>query len=282
MNFIILPYATISRPLTVSGITFRSSDDLDGLDKDAVAHINTLCKLFYLNETLRLNRMIYHYSTEDTRPSYPLFRRKVWHASICLKYFARTQNPPSPLPSTYSGPTDHPEIEIAEMFLFSPIYLTASHYFPQHPQENVVYTGSEPEDSYQRMLPGYGGVKLGPEGVGFSIGPTGRIYTPSLALDSHLSFRYGIDLAAAIYDALSHGSKWAIKAFMASDSEELTDLEKRVFKALDWYNQSCEYGIHPYKSLVFLAIAFEALLNLEWEQEYSQVQGCGHVPFGLG
>ena len=39
---------------------------------------------------------------------------------------------------------------------------------------------------------------------------------------------------------------------------------------MDWYNSSCECGVHPNRSLVFLAIAFEALLNLEWEKNNTE------------
>jgi hypothetical protein len=170
--------------------------------------------------------------------------------------------------STYAGLSNYPTTEVASMYLFTPSNLTTSFYLPLDSHENVEYVGSEPETYYHKILDGYSGLMLG-RGNTFSIGPTGKIFPPGFALGSHLSFRYGIDLASH-FDALTHGSKWAIKSFISSHTVNPSDLEKRILKALDWYNQSCEFGIHPFRAHVFLAIAFEALLNLKWEQRNTE------------
>jgi hypothetical protein len=268
MDFVILPYATTRRSLTIRGLTLRSSEDLAGLDDDTTTHLRTLFRLFYLHETLRFKRMIYHYSPETASGGPSAFHRKLWEVSTCLKYICTSPNPPRFPAPTFAGLNDFPATEIAEMFLFTPTNLVTEFYLTFEPLENVEYAGSEPESSYQKILHGYVGIMVG-RGNTFRIGPACKILPPHFVLDNHRSFRYGLDVAA-FYDALTHGSKWAIKRFMDSDSKELTDLEKRILKALDWFNQSCEYAIHPFKSLVFLAIAFETLLNLKWEQKNTQ------------
>ncbi len=265
MDFVILPYATTSQSLTIRGLTLRSSEDLDGLDHDVATHLKTLFKLLYLHDTLRFKRMIYFYSPGTPSGGPAAFRRKLWEVSTCLKYICTGPNPPRFPAPTFAGLNDFPATEIAEMFLFTPTNLVTEFYLTLEPLENIEYVGSEPESSYHKILDGYAGIMVG-RGNSFRIGPTGKILPPHFVLDNHRSFRYGLDVAA-FYDALTHGSKWAIKRFMDFESEQLTDLEKRILKALDWYNQSCEYAIHPFKSLVFLAIAFEALLNLKWEQK---------------
>ncbi len=268
MIFVILPYMVLSRPLTIRGITFRSSNDLAGIDDAAATHLTTLFKLFFLRDTLRFKRMCYHHAPDEEPAKRSLFHQRLWEASICIKYICTHPNPPRFPAPTFAGPNNSPATETAEMYLFSPTNLTTSFYLPVNPHANVEYVGSEPESSYHKILHGYSCWMLG-RGNSFSIGPAGRIYPPGFALESHLSFQYGIDLAS-FFDTLTHGSKWAIKGFIASRSDELTDLEKRILKALDWYNQSCEYGIHPFRSLIFLAIAFEALLNLKWEQRNTE------------
>jgi hypothetical protein len=268
MTFVILPYAVLSRPLTIRGITFRSSEDLAGVEDAAATHLKTLFKLFFLRDTLRFKRMAYHYCPDEEPSKRTAFLRKLWESSICLKYICTNPSPPrSPAP-TFAGLSDYPATEVASVYVFAPCNLTTSHYLPLNPQENVEYVGSEPESSYHKILHGYSGWMLG-RGNPFSIGPSGRIYPPGFALESHLIFRYGINIGSC-FDALTHGSKWAIRGFMESQSDGLTDLEKRILKAMDWYNQSCEQGIHPFRSLVFLAIAFEALLNLKWEQRNTE------------
>lgn len=262
MNYVIMPFATTSRPLTVRGISYRSSDDLDGLGLEEVSHLQTLFKLFYLKEELRFKKMAFCVHTESGQSNYTHFIRRLRESSICLKYICTWPNPVRSSVPILAGLLNSPSTEIAEIFLFHPDNLTASHFYSFNSQENVENVGTGDKRSSSDMLDGYTAITVG-RGNYFAIGKTGRIYPPHFVFNNHIAIRYIIDMAA-IVDALSHSSKWAIKGFMFSETQEPTALEKRILKTIDWYNSSCEYGIHPYKSMAFLAIAFESLVNLQW------------------
>jgi hypothetical protein len=263
MRYVILPYAVTSRPLTIRGFTFRRSDDLEGHNVEAVDNLQSLFKLFYLQADLRLKQMSYSVIPQVEQSKWSAVAQKLLECSICMRYICTKPNPRMPryVNATLAGM--YPAVEIVDMFVFQPRSITNEHFLPQHATENLEYAGSESQESLN--MDGFHGWMIG-RANSFDIGKSSRIYPPHFAFDNHPLFRFRVDIAA-IFDELTHGSKWALKQFITSQSNELSSLEKRILKAMDWYNQSCEYGMNPLRSLVFLAIAFEALLNLKWEAD---------------
>ena len=62
---------------------------------------------------------------------------------------------------------------------------------------------------------------------------------------------------------------WALTSLMGRREPENTVFEERIFTALEWHNKSTAYEISEEEDLVYLAIAFEALLNLPRGEELS-------------
>jgi hypothetical protein len=265
MIYALLPYLTTSRPLQIRGVTFRATNDVEGQPADVLAHLSTITRLFFFREELRLKEMSYAVVSDVNDDEQRVFFQKLWEASISLKYICTCANPPTFPSPVLAGLRNDIATELAEMFLLYPCNLTTSHFLGHGNNENIEYSGKEPKSAFHRILTGYH-VRMIGRGNSFNVGDQGKIYSPHFALDNDRAFIAPIDVAGII-DGLTHESKWAIKSFIVSHDDELTESEKRVFKALDWFNQSCERGLNPYKSLVFLAIAFEALINLTWDQK---------------
>jgi hypothetical protein len=268
MRYVILPYVATKRRLSVRGLEFRCSDDLEGLGSEETQHLQALFKLFYLQEDLRLKRMSYHVLPPYERSKWPQAAHRLRQCSICLRYLCTRPNPRMPRPVNHLVAGHYPAVEVADMYAFDYCNPPTFFFLPERDFENVEYSGSETKEFFQRIMDGFDGWMIG-RGNTFTIGTSGRIYPPYFAFDSATPIRYGVDIAA-IFDELIHGSKWALKQFISSQSDELAPLEKRVLLAMDWFAQSCEYRINPLRSLVFLAIAFETLLNLKWEAKNTE------------
>jgi hypothetical protein len=130
VHYVILPYTATNRPLAIRGVTFRPSDELEGLGAEETEHLKSLFGLFYLIEDLRLKLMSYSVVPEFEPSKQPAFSRRHWECSICLKYLCTRPNPQTSRPVNFSIAGHYPAVETADMFVFHSCNVPTSHFLP--------------------------------------------------------------------------------------------------------------------------------------------------------
>ncbi|MBN3396918.1 hypothetical protein CF074_04295 [Clostridium botulinum] len=64
--FAIFPYLKTSNSLSIRGIQFRSSSDIDSVPIEIKEHLETIFAMFFLRDNLRIKDMTYTYiKSED-------------------------------------------------------------------------------------------------------------------------------------------------------------------------------------------------------------------------
>jgi hypothetical protein len=100
--FVVLPYLKTTEPVFLRGIHFRSSDDLEGLEREQKAHLETLFAMFFLRENLRIKRMTYAHLELITYSDFELIegregnQKLIWQlyeAQTLINYIYATPHP---------------------------------------------------------------------------------------------------------------------------------------------------------------------------------------------
>jgi len=262
--FAIFPYLITTEPISIRGITFHSSNDLDGCSEDEKSHLQTLFKLFFFREDFRIIKMAHaclKYS--KNRVEYYKLLQKLREAQTLIAYVYSSpefcgRNPFG------GGPYPLCSLEHSSLYLFFPKQyvvnpLDSAKYI--RTLENVSEAaGAE----ISQILPGYIGY--------FNSSPLSevvkgcRIYPPFPSF--WLNYRNGMYEDFRAFLALE--DNWTFK-YLMEDTTSLTPKEEaRIFNALEWHNRSIATNISEDIAIVNLAIAFESLLNLEQGEELSK------------
>jgi len=245
--FVIFPYLKTTNRVLLRGIVFRSSDDLEGLSSEQQEHLKTLFAMFFLRNNLRIKRMVYACVElgEDDKANQNLEQR-LYEAQILINY-------------RYAPGDRVLHREHASMYTFTTTRVSSSSIWPEdHPQidYNVENMTAEdvPPDKY---IDGYDGMLNG-KSIFWTV-PGNRIYPPV----PHLSLNISQDLWFDIGAFAEAERNWAWVDFLKGHKRENTELENRLFTAMDWYNRGTAQDADEPEVLLDLAVAFESLFNLE-------------------
>ena len=241
-EFVIFPYLRTSRQVTLRGITYFSAKDLDTVPAEMKARAEVLFSMFFIRDKHRIREMTYAI-LEDGEEQ----RQKVIDTRGLLALLYCTAHPAHDTPF-YTW--EHLDCYFVRPGLVQGSYL-------RH-DERTEYLGG-PYDENERIHgfePGYHMSRNGRES--FSALNDEFIYAPS----NRLWLNYAQNLANEIDEFGSRPDNWGILHLMYERGRYHNELA-RVMTALDWFGRSSSPFVDRETEIVYLAIAFEALLALE-------------------
>jgi hypothetical protein len=253
--FVILPYLKTAKPVNIRGITFRSSNDLDGLSTEDQRHLKNLFAMFFLRNSLRITEMTYallQLEDDQGKNEDLIDRMSQAQALIAYRYS---------YPHHIDGRPFLP-LEYSSVYLFQAAPVSEFLVWPEDRVENM--TGENPTEAHRKghWLDGYDGLLNWTYDLwvvpGVAIYPT----IPNLLLNLPQQ-----DLAANLYQSEFDRHSWAMIDLVGGRRLTVPKAESRIFNAIEWHNRSASAVVSEDIALMNLAIAIESLLNLEQGDE---------------
>lgn len=241
----VFPCLKTSAPASIGGYTFRSTDDLTKLSDEQAAAVSEVAAMLYARDDVRIAQAVYAITE-------PL---GVFRPGPVISKLERVRNVVGYL---YSSP--HPTsgdpfmpFEISSLAVVQPANVSTFIVRPEHgtvlpsPPEGFV------SDDYGHTRGYEGNFNRRPlwlaKGSRLYGGHTDTILNISQDLHSDIDrFRH----------ARRSGGELLLDLLDAPPSP----FQDRIFRAIDWYNDSTDRYDEPAKNLLSLAIAFEVLLEL--------------------
>jgi hypothetical protein len=248
--FAVLPYLKTSGPVDVRGIRFRGSKDLDGLPDRTKEHLTSLFSLFFLRADHRISEMVYarlDFTAGAEGFDDALTRLRQAHALIGYLYS-------SPQNVTGRAALD---LEHSSLYLFNVASVSNTLLWPG---EGVVEVTGRPPLSFEEQhgwVEGYAGLRDWRSHLWVS--KDSRIFPPHPNFSLNLSQDLAHDFGSL--SRLKH--YWALQEIIEGTGGDANPLEGRLFTAVEWHNRSYAGGVAEDLELIYLAIAFECLLNLD-------------------
>jgi hypothetical protein len=248
--FVLLPYLKTSGTVDIRGIRFRSSKDLDGLSDQTQEHLTNLFSLFFLRANYRISEMVYaHLDFTISAEDFNGRLKRLRQAHLLIGYL-------------YSSPqsgTGRPalDLEHSTLYLFN---VTTISNLLLSPTDGVVEINGRPPLSFEEQygwIEGYAGLRDWRSHLWVS--KDSRIFSPHPNLSLNLSQNLAHDFGTL--SRLKH--YWALQEIIDSTGEDANPLEERLFTAIEWHNMSYARDMAEEIELIYLAIAFECLLNLD-------------------
>jgi hypothetical protein len=257
MLFAIFPYLKTSKPIKLRGINFFPSENLKNeelLPDLAKSHLATLFGLFYLQNDVRVTKLLYTYAVldQDIEKFNSLIRR-LREARTVLGYFYTSPHFPSGDPFI--------SYEHSDLYIFLPGKVST--FTLGLELNNEKQNDSEIADVISHRLhevDGYRG----------SVNIQTEVYTAKGCRLYPSVHNFGLNISQDVYHDFRRDraySSWPLKQIMIASSVEDEPFEQRIFTAMEWYNRSCLEHITEDVALVDLAIALESLLALEEGKE---------------
>lgn len=248
--FAVLPYLKTSEPVDVRGILFRGSGDLEGLPDRTKEHLTTLFSLFYLSAGRRIREMVYarlDFSSGAEVFDDVLTRLRQAHALIGYLY------------SSPQSRTEKPvlDLEHSSMYLFN---VTSVSNLLLRPDDGVEEADGETHLSFEEQygwVEGYAGLRDWRSRLWVS--KDSRIFPAHPNFSLNLSQDLAQDFGTL--SRLKH--YWALQEIIGGTGKDANPLEERLFTAIEWHNRSYAADVAEDVELIYLAIAFECLLNLD-------------------
>jgi hypothetical protein len=256
--FAILPYLKTSGLVKVRGIEFRSSNDLKGLSDQVQEHLRALFSMFFLRANHRIKEMVYSHLdfSSSSAEEFDDMLKRLRQAHILIGYLYSSPQPKSDRPAL--------DLEHSSLYLFNTFRTSNVLLSPSEGVEDI--TGQPPLsfEEQHKWVEGYAGLVNWNSHIWVAQGS--RIF-PS---DVNFSLHPHQDLLSNLGELAEIKHNWAIEELIKSEGESPNPLEPRLFTAIEWHNRSYSRDITEELALVFLAIAFESLLNLEQGEELSK------------
>lgn len=248
--YIILPYIKTSEPVTIRGITFKSSEIVDELEDSTKNNLKTIFDMFYLKDNYKINKMLFthqHYKDNDEEED---IKRKLLEAQALITYLYSSPHPTSLDPFLTK--------EHFIMYWLEPKELNKYQFKPMEIENiiNLSTDGYYPFENDDYGIPGFTGLINNENYIAVTKGS--RLYPPiySFWLNNYQ------DLFNDLNQFKNVPNKMPIINLM-DRAENIIDSEQRVFQSLNWYNRTVSVDNSDGIALVYLSIAFESLLNLE-------------------
>lgn len=241
----IFPFLKTSGPITIGGHTFRSTDDLEGLDRSEASAVEELAQMLFVHGDLRVNSA-----------SFALIRSMDIHGNDeRLTQLARIR---AVLCYLYGSPH-----EVFGYVALNPEQISLAMFVPD--KVSIHITRAEHHTSSvgagARAQPDAFGYVAGYRGLYnfrhyFWLEPGTRLYasSPNLGLNIHQ------DLYADLSQHVPHRPDYQILPTLLD--RPVSPAALRIYAALDWFNRANESDLELDRSILNLAVAFEALLGL--------------------
>jgi hypothetical protein len=249
-SFAVFPFLKTNKKLSIGGLTFRSTEDTDGLAPDQAECVRQISEMLFLQDNFRIKSASY-----AVLPFVDLT-----HETIDLQ---NVRNIQAVVAYCYASPRH----EFGDLFLSSehasmailtpskvPIYLVHPNFHVE-----VISPGSNLEADEHGQVDGYAGLYNFRHY--FWAAKRSRLYGPKPHITLNHSQSLSIDL-----DLFIQGREDYRLLIKLLDKPE-TSSSLRIFTALRWFNEANKEANEQSAAIVNLAIAFEALLGLPIEEK---------------
>lgn len=239
----VFPFLKTSGAVRIGGINFRSTDDVEGLTADQATAISEIRQMLYVQDDLRVKSATYAV----------IPKLDVHSNDIQLLHL---QNVRDVVTYLYSAPHEvfghvflHPEDVSLALFNRDrvSVFLTRP---AHHTEAASIRSGPDPDEFSN--VPGYRGLYNFRHPLW--VEPGSRLYGPKPTMTLVIAQ----DLAGDFQYNISEHSRLLLELL----ARPLTQAISRVFSAIHWYNAANEDGLDESRSILNLAVAFEALLRL--------------------
>lgn len=240
------PYLKTVDEIHYKSLTFRSSNDAEGIPDEIKSHLEVLRKLFFLRDNLQIEAMTYTILPRSSEQIDPEALRHLQEFQTLIIYL-------------YSSPHEvlgNPFFSNEHMSVFTANPKPVSLYLFKE-TDNVVDVASTtyPKPNHREEIDGYE-IILNFKTYLWAIEGS-RIYPPTGRLGLNISQNLYFDLSRM--DSKNHTN--SLIRFLKADTK-MPHLYNRIMRALTWYNRSVSKDIEEEVALVNLAVAFESLLDL--------------------
>jgi hypothetical protein len=240
----VFPFLKTRDQISLGRLTFRSTDDIAGLDEKDAAHVREITDMLYVQDDRRVRSATY-----TLLPSLDLDKTEP-----CLTELERIQ---AVVAFCYSHP--HPtfgkplfSFEQASLAIFSPEPVSI---LLVRPEYHVTPTAPETElrqDEWDRVPGYYGLYNLRHP---FWVAKNSRLYPPVPSIASNHAQDLAYDLSRAFDSPRYH----LLPALL---DEPTSTTAERVVRALGWFNRANALHGNDDSAILDLSVAFETLLAL--------------------
>lgn len=252
--FAIFPYLKTARSLSIRGIQFKSSSDIDSVPIEIKEHLKIIFSMFYLRDNLRIKKMTYTYiKIEDKQEEIQKNIEKLIDVQTLIAYLYSSPNPTNLDP--------YLKKEHSNIFFLIPRKVSQYILWPDNNVENMSNCDNLLQIDDRHEVPGYEG-RLNNESF-FVVAKGSRIYPPIPNFWLNIPQNLFVDIGL-----IENKNSIFIKLLSRCDIKN--DNEKRIFTSLKWYNRSISIDVSSEIELINLAIAFECLLGLEQGEQVTK------------
>lgn len=241
----VFPFLKTSGPVRIGGHLFRSTADIDNLPPDEARAVTEIAQMLYVQGDLRVRSASYAIIQSLDIHGQADRLRQLMHLRAVLCYIYAS--PHEVFEQIFLSP------EEVSLVLFVPSPVSVFLTRPEHHTESVA-TVTGPVPNSRHDVPGYRGLYNFRHF--FWIEPGSRLYGPR----PHMTLNISQDLHADLERNLPRRPDYHL--LLALLERPLTPATLRIFSAIRWFNAANEAGLDLDRSLLNLAIAFEALLRL--------------------
>ena len=242
------PYLKTSRSFGYHGISFKDVEDRAGLPAKVSRDINALHKMFYLQNHLRIRRMMYSYIELQSSTQEREVLKTLLEFRTLVGYLYTAPGP--------GGGDPFLSWEHCSLFLFRPQVVSKGLVWPENNVESVPKSRRTPEADRWGQVAGFEGLLNNKSHMWVAKGSC--IYPPS----SRMWLNVSQDVSDDLHEALSTWSASPVYSYFFSD-ERGGGPDERFLTSLRWYNRSASSEIDDEIKIIHLSIAFESLLGLE-------------------
>jgi hypothetical protein len=247
-SFAVFPFLKTSAPVTLGGITLRSTLDTDDLSAVEATHVKEIAEMLFLQDHLRIRSASY-----ARVPFVDLDRSDEMSATV--QDLADLQ---AIVAYCYASP--HPifgdpffRYEHASLALFSPGRVSI---YVVRPEHHADWIGPENavEKDHREEVEGYKGLYNFKHH--FWVTKGSRLYPPV----PHIGLNISQDMAADLGQFLYESSHYPLLVRLLDKPKAA--VSDRILGAIDWFNSANRMAASEEESIVCLAVAFETLLRL--------------------
>ncbi|GIQ71441.1 hypothetical protein DUZ99_14465 [Xylanibacillus composti] len=247
----VLPYLKTTDTVVIRGVRFRSSSNISEVPPKYRDHLQNIFEMFYLRDNFKIKNMVYVFELFDSISERDEFIKALFEAQALITFM-------------YSSP--HPTL--LDLFLSQEhvnTYLFFEKDIPYHsvypPQDNLENLDKEiapkgrKEASFS-FIKGYEGILN--NSINFWVTEGNRIYPPT----PNFYLNIPQDLLRDFHSSELQSTNSSFVSFL-NFGRSATEINDRIFNSLKWYNRSTSVYCGEEQALVYMAIAFESLLDLE-------------------
>lgn len=224
--FAILPYIRTKKPLHVAGVSFRNSQNIDGLTAEEIEHLKSIVSLFYLADDKPIEEVVYaviHLSNDRQEANLKVWQLRAAHTIL-----------------SYLVTRDHYDsYERTMLYLLLPAEIIGEKSLAPGYSVTVNWL-------YQLEIP-RGGKIYPPHPYPVRFIPQGwNLSDIPIQLKSKRSLFYGLE-------GFVEGE--------ILDKPEQRERYETLLQAMSWYNRSFSLFVSEEEKIVYIAVAFEILFH---------------------